>query len=107
MGSGMIIGKDTIIANAHVVEGARELEITGQNKRVLNAKVVGSDPPRFSRSTSPAPASRDPPRSRASATGGPEDYAHLAGCLVGPAPHQRAPPLQIRNLRLGESQIDP
>jgi serine protease Do len=27
-----------------VVEGARELEITGQNKRVLKAKVVGSDP---------------------------------------------------------------
>jgi serine protease Do len=43
IGSGVIVGNDTIITNAHVVEGAKELEVTGQNKRVLKAKVVGTD----------------------------------------------------------------
>ncbi|HEX5099916.1 MAG TPA: Do family serine endopeptidase [Polyangiaceae bacterium] len=43
IGSGVIVGPDTIVTNAHVVEGAKELEVTGQNKRVLKAKVVGTD----------------------------------------------------------------
>jgi serine protease Do len=32
------------LTNAHVVDGAKELEITASNKRSLKAKVVGSDP---------------------------------------------------------------
>jgi serine protease Do len=43
LGSGVIVGPDIILTNAHVVEGAKELEITGQNKRVLKAKIVGTD----------------------------------------------------------------
>ena len=44
LGSGVIVGKDVILTNAHVVDGAKELEITASNKRSLKAKVVGSDP---------------------------------------------------------------
>jgi serine protease Do len=43
LGSGVIVGDGTILTNAHVVEGADELEITGQGKRVLKAKLVGAD----------------------------------------------------------------
>jgi serine protease Do len=43
LGSGVIVAPDVILTNAHVVEGAKELEITGQNKRVLKAKIVGTD----------------------------------------------------------------
>jgi serine protease Do len=43
LGSGVIIGNGTILTNAHVVEGAQELEITGENRRVLKAKLVGMD----------------------------------------------------------------
>jgi serine protease Do len=43
LGSGVIVGNGTILTNAHVVEGADELEITGQNKRILKAKLVGAD----------------------------------------------------------------
>ncbi len=44
LGSGVIVAPGVILTNAHVVEGARELEITGQNKQVLQAELVGSDP---------------------------------------------------------------
>ncbi len=44
LGSGVIVGKDVILTNAHVVEGAKEIVVTAGNKRVLKAKVVGSDP---------------------------------------------------------------
>jgi serine protease Do len=43
LGSGVIVGPDVILTNAHVVEGAKELEITGHNRRRLKARVVGSD----------------------------------------------------------------
>lgn len=44
LGSGVIVGKDLILTNAHVVEDAKELEITTENRRELKAKLVGSDP---------------------------------------------------------------
>lgn len=43
LGSGVIIGQNLILTNAHVVEGATRLEITGQAKRNLTATLVGSD----------------------------------------------------------------
>jgi len=44
LGSGVIVAPGVILTNAHVVEGAKELEITGQNKEVLQAELVGADP---------------------------------------------------------------
>jgi serine protease Do len=44
-GSGVIIRRDGyIITNNHVVEGASQLEVSLHNKRVYQAKVVGTDP---------------------------------------------------------------
>ncbi|TAF98177.1 MAG: Do family serine endopeptidase [Cytophagia bacterium] len=44
-GSGVIISSDGyIVTNNHVVEGAEELEVVLSNKRVLKAKVIGTDP---------------------------------------------------------------
>jgi serine protease Do len=44
LGSGVIIAPNLILTNAHVVEGATRLEITAQDKRSLEAQLVGSDP---------------------------------------------------------------
>jgi serine protease Do len=44
IGSGVIITPDGYIAtNAHVVDGATEVRVTLNDRRVLNAKVVGTD----------------------------------------------------------------
>jgi serine protease Do len=43
LGSGVLVGKDTILTNAHVIAGASELEITTYDKKNLKAKVLGSD----------------------------------------------------------------
>jgi serine protease Do len=45
MGSGVIISPDGyIITNNHVVEGAKEVEVTLPDKREFKGKVVGTDP---------------------------------------------------------------
>jgi len=44
-GSGVIISNDGyIVTNNHVIEGADVLEVTLNDKRTLNAKVIGADP---------------------------------------------------------------
>jgi len=44
LGSGVIVRKDVIVTNNHVVEGADELTVTTADGRELDAKVVGTDP---------------------------------------------------------------
>ncbi len=45
VGSGVLIDRDgTIVTNHHVVEGADAVEITLHDGRILDARVVGSDP---------------------------------------------------------------
>jgi serine protease Do len=44
LGSGVIVGKDVIVTNAHVVQDARDIVVTTSDKRVLTTKVAGSDP---------------------------------------------------------------
>lgn len=44
-GSGFIIARDGfILTNSHVVQGARELEVTLHDARVYRAKLIGTDP---------------------------------------------------------------
>lgn len=45
LGSGVIISKDGyIVTNNHVIDGAERLEITLNDNRTFNAKVIGTDP---------------------------------------------------------------
>ena len=44
-GSGVIVSEDGyIITNNHVVDGAKEVKVTLNDKRTYNAKVIGTDP---------------------------------------------------------------
>ena len=46
IGSGVLIDAEGhVVTNYHVIEGARHLEVTLHDKTVLDAEVVGSDPP--------------------------------------------------------------
>jgi serine protease Do len=44
LGSGVIVAKNVILTNAHVVEDATELVVTTGDRRVLKSELVGSDP---------------------------------------------------------------
>jgi len=43
LGSGVIVGKDLILTNAHVVADAKEIEVTAGDRRSIEAKVLGVD----------------------------------------------------------------
>jgi serine protease Do len=43
LGSGVIVGGNVILTNAHVVEGAKELIVTAQNRRNLEVELAGVD----------------------------------------------------------------
>ena len=45
MGSGVVISPEGyIVTNNHVVDGAVDIRVTTSNRRVLNAKLIGTDP---------------------------------------------------------------
>jgi serine protease Do len=45
LGSGVVISPDGyIVTNNHVVEGATDIRVTTSNRRVLKAKLIGTDP---------------------------------------------------------------
>jgi S1-C subfamily serine protease len=44
LGSGVIVDKDLILTNAHVIEGAQDIEVTAADRRTIQTKLVGSDP---------------------------------------------------------------
>jgi serine protease Do len=45
LGSGVVISPDGyIVTNNHVVEGATDIRVTTSNRRVMKAKVIGTDP---------------------------------------------------------------
>ena len=45
IGSGVVISPDGyIVTNNHVVEGAQDIRVTTSNRRVMKAKLVGTDP---------------------------------------------------------------
>ncbi|MCU0230944.1 MAG: S1C family serine protease, partial [Acidobacteria bacterium] len=46
LGSGVVVREDGIIlTNHHVIEGAEEIKVELSDRRVFDAKVVGTDPP--------------------------------------------------------------
>jgi serine protease Do len=44
LGSGVIVGGNVVLTNAHVVEGAKTLVVTTQDRRNLDVEVAGTDP---------------------------------------------------------------
>jgi serine protease Do len=44
LGSGVLVAKDVVLTNAHVVAGAKDIVVTASDKRVLQASVAGVDP---------------------------------------------------------------
>jgi serine protease Do len=44
LGSGVLVAKDVVLTNAHVVEDAREIVVTASDERVLEVELVGADP---------------------------------------------------------------
>jgi serine protease Do len=43
LGSGVLVAKDVVLTNAHVVAGAKDIVVTASDKRVLQASVAGVD----------------------------------------------------------------
>lgn len=44
LGSGVLVARDVVLTNAHVVEDAREIVVTAGDRRVLQATIAGVDP---------------------------------------------------------------
>jgi len=44
LGSGVIVAGNVILTNAHVVEGAKTLVVTTQDRRNLEVELAGADP---------------------------------------------------------------